>query len=762
MDSDEAMDVDIPAVIDETDVDIPAVIDETGMCVVNIKSITQRISSMTTEEFNYVSDISSQFLTHFIRLAHCPDANEVKDAAFSMFKLLLNSIFDSDSMKNKFVSYKSTQDLATESSSSKNVGEAIMSVIGSLDPITILTNILNDGSSGGGNDTLSKGIFSVLEGYNPLKLDDLIMLEKCKKGQGCGACTQLQRTLITSPNEALLYLLRCLNHRRFNFGGNIESARASSTFIKNANNPCVIIVPLRNLLLNCVDATGTLSKISASNGEGTSDSNEMWVRSLYESVKRLQLHERAYISQIYTFLIFSRHRQQTGDCIKQFLYTIFARFLYSATEILFCANENASEEVDKGKFIAYIKAWINTSAMSCTLNTMKAYQSWRNEGSSVAPVLNLFSGKWKKHYTNSETLVKVGLDIAEFICSMAKPIKGRNDDTTSGLDSVRSVRQADKYIPYGFVEQHRGFLRILCTGLGAHAKNFSNGNNIPCNCFHVLSRIKGGEILGPTTQAVNQATFIKAITPGGVENGTGKIMGLITAYIDKTILGSVLPADDNKIKERENKFMEDIIFSKTLIHEESMNRKTVPDKRRLTTIPITTTAKCLDTRIYALFLLWQRPCVEYSNVSALTASQLELMLSKDSKWAEFITRIFFIMERVSFQLVDAIFKNDGLSVLFSSTNTDAIQKLMDSSINIVFKDWAATTSTEDCAAATSSSSSSSTEATVGAKAQYSSELYRILHEIVIEKDMDPAYVIQHSDFLCDYVKYLDELMLKML
>nr|BDT63418.1 MAG: wsv332-like protein [Sesarmops intermedium nimavirus]GBG35567.1 wsv332-like protein [Sesarmops intermedium nimavirus] len=748
------------------DVDIPAVIDETGMCVVNIKSITQRISSMTTEEFNYVSDISSQFLTHFIRLAHCPDANEVKDAAFSMFKLLLNSIFDNDSMKNKFVSYKSTQDLATESSSSKNVGEAIMSVIGPLDPIAILTNILNDGSSegGGGNDTLSKSIFSVLEGYNPLKLDDLIMLEKCgEEGQGCSACSQLQRTLITSPNEALLYLLRCLNHRRFNFGGNIESARASSTFIKNENNPCVIIVPLRNLLLNCVDATGTLSKISASNGEGTdvlySDSNEMWVSSLYESVKRLQVHERAYLSQIYAFLIFSRHRQQTGDCIKQFLYTIFARFLYSATEILFCANENASEEVDKGKFLAYIKGWINTSAMSCTLNTMKAYQSWRNEGSSVAPVLNLFSGKWKKHYINSETLAKVGLDIADFICSMANPIKGRSDDiTTSGLDSVRSVRQADKYIPYGFVKQHRGSLRILPTGISAHAKQYSNGNNIPCNCFHVLSRIKGGEILGPTTQAVDQATFIKAITPGVVENGTGKIMGLITAYIDKTILGSVLPANDKECKERENKFMEDIIFSKMMIHEESMNHcKTVPPKRMLTN-PITTMqrsiAKCFDTRIYALLLLWQRPCVEYSNVSALTASQLELMLSKDPKWAEFITRIFFIMERVNFQLVDAIFKNDGLGVLFSPTNTDAIQKLMDSSINIVFKDWAAATS--------SSSSTENTTNTVGAKAQYSSELYDILHKIVIEKDMDPACVIQYSHFLCGYVKYLDELLLKML
>nr|AKS10621.1 wsv332-like protein [Metopaulias depressus WSSV-like virus] len=787
------------------------VIDETGMCVVNKESIDQRISSMDEEELKYVFDVSSPFLTHLIRLAHCPDANKVKDAAFNMLRLLLNNIFDTNSMKNKFISYKSMQDLATEGSSSKNVGEAIMSsVMGSLDPIAILTIILDDNGTGEENDTLSKsmdGILSVLAGYNPLKLDDFIMLEKCNEGQGCAACSSLQHTLkninpshghTQSPDEALLYLLRCLNHRRLNFGGDIEFAKASPICVQNGNNPRFIIVPLKNLLLNCVDvlagdaATRTLTNISRGDCRGTdvvySDSNEMWVGSLRERVERLTLHDRAYISHVYAFLIFSRHRQQTGDCIKQFLYTIFARFLYSATEILFCANENASKEVDGGKFLDYVKAWTNTSVMSSTLNTMKAYQLWRNEDFSAAPVLNLFSGQWKKHYNNSEVLARVGADMANFICSMASPTRlgsgggdgsgrgngGRNNTTTSGLDSVRSVRQAEKYIPYGFVEPYKNSFKILTTGIGPFARNHSNGNNIPCNCFHILSQIEGGEILGSTTVAVNQAAFEKTIAPGYVENGTGNTMGLITAYIDKTILGSEFPDSPSDFEKRVHKFMRDIIFNKKMIHEETVNHcKTVPHSRMLASFTTTQgIARCFDTRIYTLFLLWQRPCVEYPNVSALTASQLELMLSRDPKWAEFITRIFFIMERVSFQLADAIVKNvnEGchndnnnndnnnnsgglgavLKLLLPSNLKDAgaAKKLIDSSLKTVSKDWTMATATATAVSAN------------GAKAQYTSKLYDLLYEIVIKNDMDPAYVITYSYFLCNYVKFMDELLMK--
>ena len=705
-----------------------AVIDEAGMCVVNMTSIKQRIESMSKEEFHYVSNISSDFLTLFICLAHSPDVNEAKNVAFSMIKLLLNNIFDTDSMKNKFLSYKSVK-----ASSSSSLGEAI---VGSLDPVAILTNILNDVESE--HDTLSEGmntILSVLEGYNPLKLDDIIMLEKCNEGRGCNACSSLVKLKYLSPVEKLLYLLRCLNHRRFNFGGDLKSARASSTFLRNENNSRVVIINLKQLLLKCVD-----------NNNSPDENNPpfTWIDSLHQSITRLNLFERAFISHVYGFLIFSRHRQQSGDYIKQFLYTVFARFLYSATEILFCANENASKEVDGGVFLKYIQAWTNISVMSSTLNTLKAYQSIC-EGSSVAPVLNLLSGCWKKHYKTSEDLVKIGENMIKCIDGMTHATKftKNNKGYKPSLENSRSVRQAEKYIPYGFVEHRNNSLTILTRGISYFVKTYSDGNNFYCNCFHILSNFKGCDSLG--ADSADQATFVKIITP--TDNGTGKMMGLITAHIDKTVLGTELPNPSN-IDKKISQFMQDIIFTKTMVHEESVNQTTVPKSIAINPA-MRSTFRCFDSRIYTLFLLWQRPCVEYPNISALTASQLELMLSRHPEWAGFITRIFFIIERVSFQLSDGIIKNidSGFNTikLLNSSNSLVAQQLIEENLQKISKDWKTTVADE-----------------TGPKAQYTAKLYDILYEIVINNDMNPFVVIAYSNFLRNYVEFVDELLMKTL
>ena len=778
------------------------IVDEAAMCVVNIESVSRRVESMGQEEMSYVSDISTQFLTHLIRLAHCPDANKVKEAALSMLRLLLNNIFDNNSLKNKFVTYKSLKDIATTNNlggdaNANNLGETIVSsMLGSLNPVAILSGVLDDGTEAG--DTLSKsvnGILSVLKGYNPLKIDDIIMLEICDGGKGCTACTSLKKTLANEnpvrnhqycPSEALLYFFRCMNHRRLIFGGDTQSARASRTFIQHENDPRVVIVPIRNMLLNCIDflandgidrSLASICADFANEGDSYSDGNELWVRSLYEKVQRLGLQERAFIAQIYAFMMFSRHRQQSGDCIKQFLYTIFVRFLYSATEILFCANENASCEVDNGNLISYIEALTNTVVMGSTLNTMKAYLAWRNDGASAAPVMNLFSGCWKKNYGTHESLINLGVDMASYICELAKPSKlgarggKKTPAETSGLDSIRSIRQAEKYIPFGFVEQYRGTLKMLPAGVSLYARNHSTGDNIPCNCFHILPCIKGGQALGPMGVG-NQSSFEKVITPGDVDNGTGKVLGLITGYIDKTVLGTTAPANAADSEKRLNNFVKDIIFKKTVIHEDSVNQSRNMPHGSFWANPVMpaaslqTTARCFDTRMHTLFLVWQRPNVECPNVSALTASQLELMLSRDPKWAEFITRIYFNIERVSFQLADAIVKNmnegdDGdnagggsiFKLVLPSHLKDAnhAQKLIDISLGKVFGDWVAAKMTEGNGA----------EVT-GVKAQYTFKLYQMLYDIVIKNDFNPSVLIAYSKFLCNYVKAMDELLMKIL
>lgn len=732
----------------------PFIIDEAGMCVVNTKSITDRFSVMEDEEIKYVANISGQFLTNLVRLAHCPDVNKVKEAAVRMLRLLLNNVYDNHSIKNKFVSFIAKSELV-EAPSSQKIGQMLM---GSLDPVAILSHLLDDGSG----DKLSGSIssmFSVLKGYNPLKLDDLVVLEKCNGGVGCKACISLQQTLELGDNsppvEALLYFLRCMNHQRLNFGGDLESAKASSTFNKNYNNPKIIIIQLRNLLLNCLDflGGGTLSNIIGN------DENEMWLQSLHNTVNNIPVQERAFISQVYCFLIFSRHRQNSGDCIKQFLYTIFARFLYSATEIMFCATENASIDVDDGKFLKYLQGLTNTVVMSSPLMTTKAFLTWRNEGSSVAPILSLLTGQWRQNYQNVKDLTRVGSELVECISDMAKPTRlgvSRIGGTTSGLDSVRSVRQAERYIPFGFVSQHRGSLTLSSKGVSMQARNHSTGDNIACNCFHVLSGVRGAECLGPDNNQ-HQATFEKILSPKGVENGTGQVLGLITSYIDKTILGCSVPRNKTEFEKRVTQFVQDIIFTKTLLHEDTVNNvKKVPHSKFWNN-PVVTggdQARCLDTRTYTLFLLWQKPSIPDTNVSALTASQLELLMSRGPEWVAFITRIFFIMERVSFQLADAIVKNvkggEGKFILPSQfQEATQAQRLIDNSLNAVYRDW---TNAE--------SRVGEIIQLTGFKAQYTMEVYNLLYKIVIEHDMDPSIIINHSEFLCNIVNSMDDLLMK--
>ena len=756
------------------------------MCVVNTPGIIKRLAAMGSEESSYVSNVSTHFLTHLIRLAHCPDANKATNAAISMMRLLHNDIFDNNALENKFVTYRSQQDIARATDGGKDtdrisLGQALAtSLMDSLDPVAVLSSLFDDVTGDG--DIISSNanrLLSVLQGYNPLKLDDIIVLKVCHNGGGCAACMMLKKTLADvdpahgharAPNEALLYFLRCMNHCRFDFGGDLESARASHTFQQlECGDPGVVVVPLRNMLLACIDLsadndnTRTLANISegfAVEGDAFSDCNRMWVQSLYREVQKIDIQNRAIFSQVYAYMIFSRHRQQSGDCIKQFLYTLFARFLYSATEILFCPEENSSCDVDQGSFISYREAMTNTAAMGSTLFTMKAFLSWRKEGASAAPILSLLTGGWKKNYGTVESLTSVGADMAKCICDLAKPnrLGGRNI-ATSGLDSIRSIRQTEKYIPFGFVEAHRGTLRLLQTGVGIFPRIHSTGDNIPCNCFHVLPCIAGGQALGPMGVG-SQSSFVGALTPGGLNRDTGNVLGLITGYIDKAVLGTTAPANSVDSERRVNKFVRDFMFNKTTIHDASVRDcRNMPHSSFWSNavIPVMNqecTPMCTDTRTYVLFLIFQRPNVEYPNVSALTASQLELLLSRDPKWADFITRIYFNMERVSFQMTDAIAKNGisgGAGGIFRQASFFS-PGLFDCCLGKVFREWRAALSTSD----------GNVTEVLGAKAQFTSDLYQMLYKIIIEEDMNPSVLISFSSFLRNYVRNMDEILVGIL
>nr|BDT62645.1 MAG: wsv332-like protein [Metapenaeus ensis nimavirus] len=778
----------------------PNVIDQAGMCVVNFTSICRRVSSMSENEMECVSEISERFLSCLIRLAHCNDANLIRETAQNMAQILLNDIHDSSSLKDKFPSFTSLADMEQErqrqqdregrgaGSISKDV--LVTSLMGCLDPVTILSGLL--GNDTGGGNAMTKGIdsiLSMLKGYNPIKLDDLIVLERCQRGKGCVACLALQGELRNQdradPCSGLLYLLRCLYHRRLLFGGDSQSAQASPALRSNENNPNVIVVPLRSMLLNYVDSLGgphstekltRLHETSKMNEIDTySDRNKNWKHLVCERVRNIKsLKARGTLAQIYVFLVCSRYRPQTGDFIKQFLYTVFSRFLYSATEILFCDQENTSKEVDDGKFLKYFDALTNISVMGSSFQTMKAYLAWREGAASAAPILDIFSPSWRRDHGEAASLEKFGVDMSKYINDLAKPTRlgassYKKDNRKQQQSNHRTRRAAECYMPFGLLDENGSFPRLSTSKLSFHAKKYSNGNNIPHNCFHILSNVEGASALGQTGRN-DQAAFEETLSPDGVRRGSGKALGLITSIIDKSALNCEPPKNLEDHQQRVGDFMRDVVFKKQLVHEDSANAYSLlPDSRTIfNKQAIETSPRCFDARVYTLFLLWQRPCIPYPNVSALTASQLELMLSKEPKWAKFITNLFFNIERTSFQLADAIVKSPGegrgfAETLFGRNNTgpfnsgqvDATTKIQDfieKAIGIVSKEW--TSGSFDAPPPSRKSVSS-------AKAQYSSKLFELLHDVIIVHDMNPTNLIANSDFLRNYIRFMDEMLMNL-
>ncbi|KAK7073849.1 hypothetical protein SK128_001446 [Halocaridina rubra] len=737
--------------------------DETSCCVVNIKSINSRLQSMDTQEREYVHGVSAQFLTHLVRIAHCREANKIKDAAYSMIGLFLNNIFDNFSRTCQLRSFIPASANKGKSSPENAAKTLVTQMMGSLDPATIISTILGASSLEDGSDDMSdgnhlniavNGMLSVLENFNPMKIDDIVMLEMCNNGTGCNTCQGLRQSISEEQlQQAMLYFFKCQNHNRFNFGGDAHSGQASRAFMNYAKDPSAIVVPLRSLLLGSLDDKLT---VFGDNIE-YSDNDEEWIRTL-------------------------RHRPQSGDSIKQFLYTIFARFIYSATEILFCRDENSTVEFDNRNFLNYVEAITNASVLGSTLNTVKAYRSWAVNGASVAPVLDILSSGWKQNYKTLEDLDNLGVSLVNKINEMAvtsRFIKMNNnnnhkeDFSSSGLDSIRSVRQVEKYIPFGLIETlGKTSAQISKLGVSPQAKRNSNGRNFNCNSLHILPSIKGCEALGPKAGLAHQSAFEKVINPGDTERGTGKILDLITGFIDKTGLRNPFPETSQQVKERNREFIKEVIFSRTLINEDLASRGCdLPASSLWSNTSLHgCDTRCFDTRIHSLLLVWQKPNIEKPNLSALTTVQLELLLSKNNKWDKFISRNFFNIERISFQTANAIIKNmhnDGatregslgdesrvgvLDMILPPhlQNAQNAQRLIDTSINQVQRDWA-------FALATPYPSFDN----IGAKAQFTDELFDKLFEIIVDHDMKPSHLIACSEFLGNYINDMDELLMKM-
>nr|BDT63109.1 MAG: wsv332-like protein [Sicyonia whispovirus] len=751
------------------DAAIRSYIDESSSCVVNIDSINRRLRGMGRDEEEYVRAVSEKFLYLVVRLAHAPDVNQVREEVVALVDLILKNIFDDTVRTTRLGTFRKAEEMIGES----QADAVFNNVLGALEPQKIIASMLGGPKGASGVEAAVDAVLSVLRGYNPLKLDDHVMLAQClSEGMPCRACFSLKAALSgpgsgASPQEVLAYFLRCSNHDRLDFGSDHSAAAASANFRQNTGKPNVLVVPLADVLLGCLGqhAGERLTLAHTANPE--------WPRVLEETVACMPLEERALACQIYAFMFFSRHRRQTSNSLKQFLYTVFVRFIYSASEMLFCSHENASVEVDGGNFLRFVDATLNTTILSSTLNVLKAVYNWR-QGSSIAPVLDMLISNRRILY-DSKDLETAGKGVERVVDSMASMHKGRTSARPDKpkLDSIRSVRQAEKYMPYGLVDM-TSVPRVSKEGLSFQAITSSNGRNFDCNSLHVLPTFKGCGCLGQAGMG-HQSLFEKVAcldqVASNFDQGTGDMLGFFTALADKVGLGNAFPLPGQE-GERLAKFVS-LLFQKRLFSQEIASGngfRTLPEKRLLnqTLQDLGLPGRLLDARLHALLLIWQQPNIEASNASSLTTSQLELLLSRrNENWSRLITRAYFTAERVSFQLADTLIKNlNGtrpsagggcethsiLDLLTSGLNRDTIvlQAIIEGALNDIASSWFVAADGGD---------HDHGPVREGPKAFFAGNLFNIVHKIVIEEDMKPSCLIAESKKLSNAINLMDELLM---
>nr|BDX26915.1 MAG: hypothetical protein [White spot syndrome virus] len=763
------------------------ILDENSACVVNVKSIRNRLGAMDAEEAQYAQDISAQLVTHIIRLAHCSESNKIKDTIASIAGLFINNIFDNNSTKNKLKTYNQFKAESQNKSS-------VLNIFGSLDPLSMLSSFMGSDPAKSGGENLDKSLgvlFEVLQNYNPCKIDDIVLLEMCPSK--CAACTGLKEAIRQEqPMEAMLLFFKCINHNRFNFGSDIKSAYASETCMRYSQDERAVVVPLRSILLGCLDRDDPAHTLS-SFGDTIeyADSDNAWVSSLFAAVSRMPMVDRAVIAHFYVYTMLSRHRRVSGDSFKQFVYTVFVRMIYSAIEILFCDTENSSVECGGKHFLSYVNAMVNVSVLGSTFNVLKAYRSWVVDQASVAPILDIISGGWKKNYPSPDHIKRVAYDISQVINHLASPsrmVKGNNkaSNVTSGLDSIRSVRQAEKYIPFGILENKAGYgvINIAKHNISRPAREQSNGRNFNCNALHILPSIKGCEALGAQKGSADQTVnvfdnFVASHMDIAMKKqGSGKILGLLTSMIDRQGLTTSFPSSEAEYKKRIHDFTRYVIFSSTPINDELVNSRCILPHSNVLNSPISLRnidpESVPDTRFHFLLMMWQRPNIDEPNLSALTTSQLELLLSKNQKWDKLTTRAFFNIDRINFQMADAIIKNvsgsgflDGSKTASSSSSApnffqifsgaectakqlQSIRKFIGESMQHVQKEWSSAVN----------NGNRGVENYDGLNAQFSEELFELLYKLIIEEDMRPSSLIASSEFLSNYVNAMDELLIR--
>lgn len=752
-----------------------AIFDETGMCVVDTAQMKRRIQVMDAQERTLVEKASVRFLYDIVRLAHSHDMRQVGSIVVDLTKLVKDIIMDYNTTFLK--TFKGDLFLRNASSSSASETtpkeEALLRVIevvasSTFNPSNIFAMMCQHFGVGNINECIAK-IPAAFNNFNPVYLEDAVWLQCCENDD-CSCKTLPEDVNVASPASALVAFFSCMNHKRaYNGVAGFEGAHASVAGLATAGPTArlgrYVRFPLRETLVACV-------------GGGS-----------VEAIRAMSLEDRAFVTMVYTFLFFSRYANVSGDMLNRVLYVIAIKFILKSVEMLYYEYENATRYTDGGLFLKYTVGYLPSVIMAAPFAIEKAYNEWRSDF-FAGSILSLVHNSWRNDNSVSDAQMasKVLLDKINYLSQKSKFSPGRNRQECM-LGSIRSVRNMENYIPFGLYRVSRGQSGVV-TGIGSEngsmiglVKRHSNGMNLPCNAFSVLSELPPLVQLGPKGRG-DQTRFELSIFGNKVKNTNyGRLDGFIMCMIDRLFVNKFQNtfSDDKRANEQITKAISqavsEVMFERNrAISIDIINNVCMlPDSQNVDRQPIRRGQEIpsMDVGACTVFMPWKRPVVPSPNIDAMGIAQLELTMSRDPKWAPVLTQLFFFMGRISSQIIHSTISNlYGPNPESLETDKGMVIKAMTEAVKHVKSEWVREGGEDELQQQLSlkigskrsfnqskGHTTSSTTELRGPKAGVSLGLYKCLREICIDQDWSPVAIIGYAEFLVRFCGKLDEFLM---
>nr|BDW09874.1 MAG: wsv332-like protein [Marsupenaeus japonicus pemonivirus] len=792
----------------------PTLVDAAGMCIVNGKSVQRRIESAGPDENGFLDWASPKFLAGLITLSHGGSLDAMPQTVLTLAELLVNHIHtpQAEGRLSSFQAHK--PGVTADGGVSPVVDRLMKSTLSALNPRDLMSIFVEDyddaidGSVAGdriSTKTLKavvNRLISVFRGHNPLAINRVVVLRRCQPDLGDCSCHRLAGLVdrLDAPGEcdplqALLAFAMCMNHRRID---NSPGDELSAEALPSVSRACLgdggmLVVPLRKILLLCIDMFSQDAVISQSNApllasiavEGASDENEEWVAALQARVAVMPRNTQAFLALVHCYLHFSRHKSVTADHFNLFLGVTCARILYSTAEMLYCHRSNATQEVDNGLFLSYLSAFVPITLMSAPLTIARAVNSWRNGEASISPVVSVLSSKWNRFLPTPEALENASGALIAQRYELMKPSRLLNNARGNLSSEARSIRGVECYKCFGvFKDDRSGTLSTEGLGLAMKA---SDGHNIACNALHLLPVLDMADRLRASS-SLPQATFDACVLPGATDHSSGRALGFLTGLVNRHVCSTPLSvaadsdsAQMESVIKRVGMLLETVYFPRRYLSSEVLMGSThLPHKKILLRSNDTSVGKrhrtesAIDARGIVLFLPWQRPNISESNVSALGVSQIEMSLCHDPGWTDRLALAYFFLERISFAFVKNLFavtaegEGEGcpsLAQLLGSQNVDqahrqsATKQFLDSAIAKTKASWmSGLRQRKNCA----DTDISPEEILNSPNSQRSANLFSLLYNIVVTADLDPLTIAMSAKSVVGLVESMDDLLLKVI